>query len=99
MVRIGQMGARTLASRVPRIASTGLFAGRDVDQHGFRSPSDPLACELVRYTVAGGLASLVDVGLLVVLTSGLGVYYLHAAAIALSVGLLTNYLLSIAWVL
>ena len=52
----------------------------------------------MRYTVAGGLASLVDVGMLVVLTRGLGVYYLHAAAIAFGCGLLTSYLLSIAWV-
>jgi putative flippase GtrA len=52
----------------------------------------------VRYAVVGGLASLVDVGLLVGLTSGGGVYYLHAAAIAFSCGLLTSYLLSIAWV-
>lgn len=59
---------------------------------------DPLALELVRYTVAGGLASLVDVSLLVVLTRGMGVYYLHAAAIAFGLGLLTSYLLSIAWV-
>jgi putative flippase GtrA len=40
----------------------------------------------------------VDVGVLVVLTSSLGVYYLHAAALAFSIGLLTSYGLSIAWV-
>ena len=61
-------------------------------------PTDPLARELVRYAVVGGLASLVDVGLLVGLTSGGGVYYLHAAAIAFGAGLLTSYLLSITWV-
>jgi len=36
--------------------------------------------------------------MLVVLTQGMGVYYLHAAAIAFGVGLLTSYLLSIGWV-
>jgi putative flippase GtrA len=93
-----RMVAKTLVSRVNHTASPGLFTGRDMDQHVVRSPTDPLALELVRYTMAGGLASLVDVGLLVVLTRGLGVYYLHAAAIAFGVGLLTSYLLSIAWV-
>jgi putative flippase GtrA len=90
--------AKTLALRVTHIAPPGLCAGRTVDQYGVRRPTAPLARELVRYTVAGGLASLVDVGVLVVLTSSLGVYYLHAAALAFSVGLLTSYGLSIAWV-
>jgi putative flippase GtrA len=93
-----RMGAKTLASRGNDTASPGLVAGQDVAQHGWRRPTAPLARELMRYTMAGGLASLVDVGLLVVLTSGLGVYYLHAAALAFSVGLLTSYGLSIAWV-
>jgi putative flippase GtrA len=52
----------------------------------------------MRYMIVGGLASLVDVGLLVGLTTFGGVYYLHAATIALGCGLLTSYLLSIAWV-
>jgi hypothetical protein len=70
-----RMGAKTLTSRVNYTASLGLVAGQDVDQHGLRRPSDPRARELVRYTMAGGLASLVDMGLLVVLTRGLGMYY------------------------
>ena len=52
----------------------------------------------MRYTCVGGLASLVDVGLLVVLTRCGGVYYLLAATIALGCGLVTSYMLSIAWV-
>ena len=92
------MGAKTFGVRVNHTASTGLFSGRNVDQHGFQGPTAPLARELVRYTVAGGLASIVDVGMLVVLTRGLEVYYLHAAAIAFGVGLLTSYILSIRWV-
>ena len=92
------MGAKTLGVSVNHTASPGLFAGSEVDQHGFRASTAPLARELVRYTVAGGLASIVDMGMLVVLTQGLGVYYLHAAAIAFGVGLLTSYLLSIGWV-
>jgi putative flippase GtrA len=58
----------------------------------------PLSQELLRYTVVGGLASVVDVGLLVGLTTFGGVYYLHAATLALCCGLLTSYLLSVAWV-
>jgi putative flippase GtrA len=79
-------------------AAPGLGAGSSLAQAGGRRPPAPLARELGRYAVAGGLASLVDVGVLVVLTSSLGVYYLHAAALAFSLGLLTSYGLSIAWV-
>ena len=76
----------------------GLFSGRDVYKQGCRRLTDPLALELVRYTVVGGLASLVDVGLLVGLTTVVGVYYLHAATLALGCGLITSYMLSVAWV-
>ena len=91
------MVAKTREVRVNHTASPSLCSGSEVDQHGFRGPT-ALARELVRYTVAGGLASIVDVGMLVVLTQGLGVYYLHAAALAFGCGLLTSYLLSIGWV-
>ena len=69
-----------------------------MDKQDGRKRTDPLARELMRYMVVGGLASLVDVGLLVGLTTFGDVYYLHAATIALGCGLLTSYLLSIAWV-
>jgi putative flippase GtrA len=92
------MGAHTRGGSVHPPASTGLGAGSEGDQHGWRRSTPPLARELGRYTVAGGLAALVDVGLLWGLTQGMGVYYLHAAAVAFGVGLLTSYLLSIGWV-
>jgi putative flippase GtrA len=92
------MAAKTRALSATPTASPGLGAGSTVAQEGWRWPTAPLTRELVRYAVAGGLASLVDVGVLVVLTSSLGVYYLHAAALAFSAGLLTSYGLSIAWV-
>jgi len=57
-----------------------------------------ISFELARYTCAGGLASLVDVGMLVVLIRYGEVYYLQAAAIAFGLGLITSYILSIAWV-
>jgi putative flippase GtrA len=92
------MGAKTRGGRVHDPAAPGLCSGSDGDPHRSRGLTAPLARELVRYTVAGGLASIVDVSLLVMLTRSLGVYYLHAAAIAFGVGLLTSYLLSIGWV-
>jgi putative flippase GtrA len=92
------MAAKTLGVRGNPTGSRGLWGGRDMDHHVSERPTDPLARELVRYAVVGGLASLVDVGLLVGLTRGGGVYYLHAATIAFGCGLLTSYLLSITWV-
>src|SRR5262249_36063897 len=97
-VEVERMAAKTLGMKGNSTGSRGLWCGRDMDNHVSERPMDPLARELARYAVVGGLASLVDVGLLVGLTSGGGVYYLHAAAIAFSCGLLTSYLLSIAWV-
>ena len=93
-----RMSATTPGLRGNPTGAPDLFSRRDVYKHVFPRPTDPLARELVRYTVAGGLASLVDVGLLVGLTTFGGVYYLHAATIALGCGLLTSYMLSIAWV-
>jgi putative flippase GtrA len=92
------MAAETGSLSVHHTASPDSDAGSIVDQHGWRRPTAPLAREFRRYAVAAGLASCVDVGVLVVLTSSLGVYSLHAAAIAFGAGLLTSYLLSITWV-
>src|ERR671930_349737 len=92
------MAAKTLGMSVNQPGLPGLCCGRDVDNHISQRPADPLARELMRYAVVGGLVSLVDVGLLVGLTSGGGVYSLHAAAIAFGCGLLTSYLFSIGWV-
>ena len=92
------MSAKTPGLRVNPTGATGVFNGRDVYKHVFQRLTDPISLELVRYTVVGGLASIVDVGMLVVLIRYIGVYYLHAAAIAFCFGLLTSYMLSIAWV-
>ena len=78
------------------------LAGRVRSQH--RGPGQLAQAQLPRSRVNSGATRwrvgslLVDVGVLVVLTSSLGVYYLHAAALAFSAGLLTSYGLSIAWV-
>jgi putative flippase GtrA len=51
-----------------------------------------------RYIAVGGVAFVVDFGLLYLLTELLGLYYLISAAIAFLFGLLTNYSLSRLWV-
>lgn len=51
-----------------------------------------------RYLVVGGLAFVVDFGLLYVLTEFVGLYYLISAAVAFLFGLLANYCLSRVWV-
>ena len=54
--------------------------------------------QLVRYAVVGGCAYVIDFGALYVLTDYLHIHYLVSAAAAFSLGLLTNYILSICWV-
>ena len=76
------------STHAPR--TTDLDAGGDVDKQDGRRPPEPLARELMRYTVAGGLASLVDVGLLVMLTHWGGGYLLQAATLAFGCGLITS---------
>lgn len=60
-------------------------------------PAETLLEQFLRYLVVGGVAFLVDFGVLVVLTE-LYFHYLISAAIAFCCGLVTNYLLSITWV-
>ena len=54
--------------------------------------------QLRRYLVVGGLAWVVDLSSLVVLTELLDVHYVVSATIAFSAGLVVNYAFSIAWV-
>lgn len=54
--------------------------------------------QFARYLVVGGLAFVVDFGLLYVLTEFVGIHYLASAAIAFLFGMLTNYWLSRVWV-
>ena len=63
-------------------------------------PSDdlPLAVQLARYLLVGGIAFLADFATLFVLTDWFHVHYLHSAVIAFLAGMGLNYLLSIAWV-
>ncbi len=57
-----------------------------------------IAKEFSRYTLVGGLAFIVDFGLLYILTEWGGLHYLLSATIAFTVGLIVNYALSILWV-
>lgn len=54
--------------------------------------------ELARYFVASGIAFLVDVGTLHLLTQVAGIHYLFSAATGFFLGLCTIYFLSIRWV-
>lgn len=65
--------------------------------------ADKHACPLVlrqfgQYVVVGGLAFVVDFTTLALLTERLGFHYLVSASIAFLLGLVTNYLLCVAWV-
>jgi len=53
---------------------------------------------LLRYTVVGGVAFLVDFGVLTLLTEVAGFHYLISAALSFLLGLVTNYTLSVIWV-
>ena len=64
----------------------------------FRDKTDSTLIQLFRYGFVGGIAFLVDYGTLYVLTEFLGLHYLLSATLAFVMGLVTNYLLSIAWV-
>ena len=59
---------------------------------------DSAVGQFLRYLVVGGVAFVVDFGVLVLLTEVLSLHYLTSAAIAFCCGLVTNYILSITWV-
>lgn len=54
--------------------------------------------QLFRYLFVGGLAFVVDYGLLFVLTEYAGLHYLASATIAFIAGLTVNYFLSTSWI-
>lgn len=60
-------------------------------------PNNPLI-QFFRYACVGGVAFVVDFGLLFILTDKIGLYYLLSATISFVCGLLINYALSIRWV-
>lgn len=54
--------------------------------------------QLFRFGIVGGLAFLIDSGVLFVLTEYLHVYYLTSSVISFIISLIFNYILSILWV-
>lgn len=64
----------------------------------FREKTDNTFLQLIRYTIVGGFAFLIDFGTLYILTELAHLHYLLSAGIAFILGLLTNYFLSIRWV-
>jgi putative flippase GtrA len=63
----------------------------------FKKTASPLL-QFIRYLFVGGFAAVIDTACLYVLYAYFGVNHLVAAAAGFIVGLLTNYLISIAWV-
>lgn len=62
------------------------------------TPTESTLVQFFRYTVVGGVAFVVDFGLLYLLTHYGGVYYLTSASLAFVVGLVINYTFSVLWV-
>jgi putative flippase GtrA len=54
--------------------------------------------QLIKYTFAGGIAFVMDIGSLYLLTEFAHIHYLISTAIAFLIGLSTNYIISINWV-
>ena len=57
-----------------------------------------LYVQFFRYLLVGGIATVVDFGILGILTSGLDIHYLISNVFSFLAGLVTNYFLSIRWV-
>ena len=64
----------------------------------FKDKTGNTLIQLFRYGFVGGIAFLVDYGILYALTEFFGLHYLLSATIAFIFGLVTNYLLSVVWV-
>ena len=60
--------------------------------------TDNVFIQFFRYCIVGGLAFLVDYGLLYLLADKFGLHYLLSVSIAFIAGLVVNYLISTFWV-
>lgn len=65
---------------------------------GLTSKTDDILVQLFRYACAGGFAFIIDIGVLVILTELLDVYYLFSTVIAYIFATVTTYSLSISWI-
>lgn len=57
-----------------------------------------LVQQILRFAVVGGLAFVIDFGLLLFLTEFMGINYLISATISFTVSVIFNYILSVCWV-
>jgi len=64
----------------------------------FFRPTRSVPVQFLRYQLLGSLASIVDFGMLFLLTESFGVYYLFSTGISFTLGLGVNYLVSAHWV-
>jgi putative flippase GtrA len=62
------------------------------------SRTNNLFIQLFRYTIVGGFAFMIDIGTLALLTETFHIHYLVSAGFAFTLGLITNYSLSVMWV-
>ena len=63
-----------------------------------KKKTDNVFIQIIRYFISGSIATIVDFGLLYLLTEFFDFYYLLSAVISFSVGLLITYLFSITWI-
>ena len=54
--------------------------------------------QILKFGLVGGLAFVIDYGLMILLTEVFGINYLISSAVSFSVSVIFNYLLSIFWV-
>lgn len=64
----------------------------------FKTPTNNVLVQLIRYGFVGGVAFVADYGSLYGFTELIGLHHLVSAALAFLIGLTVNYLLSISWV-
>ena len=62
------------------------------------SKNEKLINQILKFGVVGGLAFLIDYGLLYFLTEFCNIYYMISSVISFTVSLIFNYILSIKWV-
>jgi putative flippase GtrA len=64
----------------------------------FKNSSESILIQFFRYIFVGGVAFFVDFSLLYFLTEFLGLFYILSATISFLIGLIVNYIISLAWV-
>lgn len=71
---------------------------KDLVETLLKQSTDKISIQFFRYILVGGTAFIVDFGSLYILTDYMGIFYLLSAAIAFTLGIIVNYLLSVKWV-